>query len=320
MRPDLLELIIPPEADGARLDQFLGEHEPRMTRSAWGRLIREGAVQVNDLPASKPGLSLKTGMRVVATIPPSVVPGPLPEAIPIRVIHEDDALIVVDKPAGMAVHPGHGRATGTLIHALLGRGATLAQSGAPERPGIVHRLDLGTSGVMVVAKTDAAHRALAAAFAERTVDKRYLALVWGHPEPEAGIIERSIGRSRANALKMSITATRGARREAVTEYRTLESVPGFAWVEVRPRTGRTHQIRVHMEWLHHPLVGDDRYGGQTWRGVQDPVRRKALRTFGRLALHAASISFPHPVSGDAVRFRAPAPPEFEQLLEVLRSP
>jgi 23S rRNA pseudouridine1911/1915/1917 synthase len=317
---DRVDLRVPAESEGARLDQFLGDRAPRLTRSAWGRRIRDGAVTVDGVAASKPGLSLKAGMHVVGTLPAPAAAGPSPEEIPLDVIHEDDALIVVNKPAGMAVHPGHGRATGTLVHALLGRGTPLAASGAPARPGIVHRLDLGTSGAIVVAKTDEVHRALSAAFAERAVDKTYLALVWGHPDPEEGVIERAIGRSRTHAIKMSVTHTRGARRAALTEYRTLEAVPGFAWLEVRPRTGRTHQIRVHMQSLHHPLVGDDRYGGQGWRGIQDPLKRKALREFGRLALHASRLAFRHPATGRPVRYEAPLPREIERLLAALRSP
>jgi len=229
-------------------------------------------------------------------------------------------LVVVDKPAGLVVHPGHGRRTGTLVNALLGRGTSLAPAGGAERPGIVHRLDAGTSGVIVVAKTDRAHRGLSNAFALRQVDKRYLALVWGHPDPPSGTIERGIGRSRNHPVKMAVRSTRGRARPALSHYRTLESMPGFAFLEVLPRTGRTHQIRVHLQSIHHPLVGDDRYGGRAWRGVQDPLKRKAIREFDRLGLHAADLAFDHPASGQRVRFSSPLPDLYQRLLEVLRKP
>jgi len=226
----------------------------------------------------------------------------------------------VDKPAGLTVHPGHGCPEGTLVNGLLGRGVCLSSVGAPDRPGIVHRLDRGTSGLLVVAKTDAAHHALARAFAERTVRKRYVALVWGHPRPESGSIAREIGRSRRDPTKMAVGSTRGRKRRATTGYRTIEALRGFALLDVEPETGRTHQIRVHLESIHHPIVGDDRYGGRAWRGVQDPLKRRALRSFDRLALHAAELELPHPASGRTVRFRAPLPADLEQLLAVLRGP
>jgi 23S rRNA pseudouridine1911/1915/1917 synthase len=170
---------------------------------------------------------------------------------------------------------------------------------------------------MVVAKTDRAHLTIAKAFAEREVDKRYIALVWGHLRPEDGVIDRAIGRSRTNATKMTTTMTRGARRPALTEYETRRDYPGFALVDVHPHTGRTHQIRVHMQDVGHPLVGDDRYGGSSWRGVQDPLRRKALREFDRLALHASRLSFNHPSTGDRVSFESALPAPFLSLLTAL---
>jgi 23S rRNA pseudouridine1911/1915/1917 synthase len=220
----------------------------------------------------------------------------------------------------MVVHSGAGCDEGTLVNALLGRGTTLAPAGGVERPGIVHRLDRGTSGLMVVTKTDRAHRALAAAFAERAVRKRYLALVWGRPDPPEGTVERPIGRSRTNPTKMTVGASRGRRRSAVSHYATRESLPGFALLDVEPLTGRTHQIRVHLQSIHHPIVGDERYGGRSWRGVLDPIKRKALREFDRLALHAAALAFRHPTSGRALRFTARRDAQIEALLAVLREP
>jgi 23S rRNA pseudouridine1911/1915/1917 synthase len=253
------------------------------------------------------------------------VPAPPPdrpdaEEIPFDIVYQDDDLLVVDKPAGLTVHPGHGCPTGTLVNGLLGRGVRLASIGGPDRPGIVHRLDRDTSGLLVVAKTDSAHHGLSRAFAEREVNKRYRALVWGHPRPPEGVIEQDIGRSRINPTKMAVRSTRGRRRWARTAYSTLESVPGFSLLDVDLTTGRTHQIRVHLESIHHPIVGDERYGGRAWRGVQDPLKRKALREFRHLALHAAKLSFRHPVRGERMRFRSSLPQRIEDLLVVLRGP
>lgn len=318
MNEDALSLSVPSEAEGGRLDRFLADRIPDRTRSAVRRMIGDGRVLIDGTAASKPGLTVRSGMRIEVHFPPPPEGGPVPEQIPLDVVHEDADLIVIDKSAGLVVHAGHGRSSGTLVNALLGRGTPLSPVGAPERPGIVHRLDLGTSGLLVVAKTEPAHRSLARAFSRHEVFKRYVALVWGHPDPAEGTIERSIGRSRSHPLKMSVGRTRGRPRHAASRYRTLESWPGFALVEVLPVTGRTHQIRVHMQSIHHPVVGDERYGGRAWRGVQEPLRRKALREFGRLGLHAAELAFVHPASGVQVRFKAPLPAGFEALLDVLR--
>jgi 23S rRNA pseudouridine1911/1915/1917 synthase len=180
-------------------------------------------------------------------------------------------------------------------------------------------LDQGTSGLVVVAKTDAAHRRLSRAFAEREVRKSYRALVWGRPEPAGGVIERPIGRSRGNPTKMAIHGVRGRSRPALTLFRTAETMPGFALLDIDLRTGRTHQIRVHLQSIHHPIVGDERYGGRAWRGVQDPIKRKALRELERLALHAAVLEFPHPCGNRLARFEAPLPDDLVHLLDILRA-
>jgi len=223
----------------------------------------------------------------------------------------------VDKAPGMVVHPGHGCRTGTLVHALLGRGFALAAAGGADRPGIVHRLDRGTSGLIVVARTDRALRALAAAFAGRLVRKTYQAIVWGRPDPPSGRIDRPIGRSRRDPTRMAVGGRGG--REAATTYRTVEAFPGFARLEIGLLTGRTHQIRVHLQAIHHPIVGDERYAGRPWRGVQDPRRRNALREFPRPALHASDLAFEHPATGETVAFHAPIPADMQDLLAVLRA-
>jgi 23S rRNA pseudouridine1911/1915/1917 synthase len=249
-------------------------------------------------------------------LPPEEQAGPAPEPIPLRAVHEDDDVLVIDKPAGLIVHPGHGQRSGTLVNALIARGTPLAKQGAPDRPGIVHRLDQGTSGLMVIAKTGAAHDALSRAFAERRVAKGYVALVWGRPDPASGTIEAPLGRSRTHPVKMAV-AGRGSR-PAKSVFETRESMAGFALLEVRPETGRTHQIRVHLQSIGHPIVGDDRYGGQQWRGVLDPIKRKAIREFERLGLHAAELALEHPTSGARMHWTAPLPEEFKALLRVLR--
>jgi 23S rRNA pseudouridine1911/1915/1917 synthase len=313
-----LRFDVPAEAEGRRLDRYLSELVPDRTRSAIRKLILDGRVRVDGAPAAKTGLPLKGGAVVAVELPPPPPETPLPESIPLDVIHEDEHLLVVVKPAGMVVHPGHGRRTGTLVNALIGRGTTLPRTGGPDRPGIVHRLDRETSGLLMVAKTDRAHHVLARAFADRRIAKGYVALVWGRPDPPSGSVERPIGRSRANPLKMAVRGTRGRTRVAVTRYEVRESMPGFSLLEVRLETGRTHQIRVHMQSIHHPVVGDARYGGRGWRGIPDPLKRKAVRLFPRLALHASDLRLEHPFSGEPLSFHAPLPPEFEELLQALR--
>ena len=309
---------VPAESDGERLDRWLASAMPEHTRSAVRRLVEEGRVKVGDRAATKPGQIVHAGSAVEIDLPPPDPDALTPEPIPIEVVWEDDALAVIDKPAGLVVHPGHGQRTGTLVHALLGRGMTLAPAGGIARPGIVHRLDRETSGLLLVAKTDAAHRALVAAFAARRVHKRYEAIVWGTVSPPEGRIDKSIGRSRSDPTRMSVRTARS--RSATTIYRTAESLVGFTRLDVDLVTGRTHQIRVHFNTLHHPVVGDTRYGGNPWKTLRDPARRDALREFHRLALHAAQLSLAHPITSEPLEFHAPRPADIESLLEVLRRP
>lgn len=311
-----VHVTVPVEAEGSRLDQFLVRQLDGHTRSSLTRLIREGRVLVDGLAASKPGLGVRAGMQVEIAIPAPPSEDLLHEPIPLDIVLEDDDLLVVNKPAGLVVHPGHGCRSGTLVNALLGRGTPLAAAGGRQRPGIVHRLDRETSGVMVVAKTDAAHRALSLSFARREVRKQYTALVWGQPEPSSGTISRRIGRSRTHRTRMSVRAPRG--REATTHFKTVQCMPGFALLEVEIETGRTHQIRVHMQALNHSVVGDSRYGGRAWKGLIDPIKRKAVRELSRIALHATRLSFPHPTRGEQISVGADLPDDFLSLLAVLR--
>lgn len=316
MRGRTIRLAVPADHAGERLDVFLARRLESATRSALGRIVKEGGVRVDGAPAQKAGLRLRAGMQVEVFLPEPEPSALVPEPIPLDVVHEDEHIAVVIKPAGLVVHPGHGRRSGTLVHALLGRGTPLAATGSPDRPGIVHRLDRDSSGLLVVAKTEASYRTLRAAFARREVRKTYRVLVWGRPEPESGSIDSPIGRSRSDRTRMSVRSPAG--REAFTAYRVIEPLREFSLLEVRTLTGRTHQIRVHFASIHHPVAGDTRYGGQPWRRLRDPSRAEALRAFGRIALHAAALGFAHPATGREVRFEAPLPPDFERLLAALR--
>ncbi len=303
---------VPAAADGERLDVFLAGHtgEPRNRVQQW---IRAGRVTLDGRP-SKPSHRLAGGERLEWEPPEEPFEERLaPEAGELRVLYEDAAVAVLDKPAGIAVHPGAGRATGTLAHRILARYPETAGVGGPGRPGIVHRLDKDTTGVMVVARTAAAYRALGADFAGRRVEKTYLALVYGRPEPPRGRIEEPIGRHPQRRKEMTVR-TRG--RPARTDYRVLGETAGISALEVGLGTGRTHQIRVHLKARGHPLVGDPTYGEARWRGLPAAVR-PALRGFGRPALHAWRLAFAHPARGERVSFEAPPPDDLRRLWAAL---
>jgi 23S rRNA pseudouridine1911/1915/1917 synthase len=313
-----LRLSVPEAAAGARLDAFLAARDPSRTRSAWKRIIEGGAIAIDGRPTTKAGFPLKSGMAIEVELPETGGAALTGEDIPIPVAFEDEHLAVIVKPAGLTVHPGHGRTHGTLVHALAGQGMALAPAGGTGRPGIVHRLDKDTSGLLLIAKTDAAHRALVGMFSRREIKKTYRALVWGRPHPAAGRIDETIGRSRRDPTRMTVRAPRG--REATTIYRTEELLRGFTLLDVDLVTGRTHQIRVHFASLKHPVVGDTRYGGAPWRGMRDTERRRAIARFDRLGLHAAALAFVHPITGAAIALESPLPEEFAELLRALREP
>ncbi len=317
MSPLSLRLDVPKDAAGVRLDTYLAAQHPGQSRSVWKRFIEDGRVFVDGHAAEKPGLVLKPGMAITATIPEAAPSHLVGENIPIRIIFEDPHLAVVMKPAGLVVHPGHGARKGTLVHALLGQQLALAPAGGAERPGIVHRLDKDTSGLLLIAKTDEAHRGLTAMFARREIDKTYLALVWGRPNPAAGRIDDAIGRSRRDPTKMTVRAPRS--REATTIYRTADMLPGATLLEIDLVTGRTHQIRVHFAARHHPVIGDTSYGGSPWKLLRDPERRKVYTSFSRLALHATRLAFTHPVTRDPLSFLAPLPDDVVALVDALRT-
>ena len=295
---------------GGRLDRFLETRLDGLSRSQIKKLADQGLLLVDGTPV-KAGHPLKAGETIEVSVPPPPEPTPVPEAIPLVVVYEDDAVLVVDKPAGMSVHPGAGRPRGTLVNALLGRGTPLSGLGAPIRPGIVHRLDRGTSGLLVVAKTDCAHERLSKALARREVGRRYWAIVWGRPDPERGRISAALGRSRADRRRMRVVARGG--REAATRYQALWSDGTVSALALALETGRTHQIRVHLKHLGHPVFGDPDYGGRAGRHGAVPADalervRAALAVLQRQALHAATLSFCHPVTGARLAF-ASEPPE-----------
>jgi 23S rRNA pseudouridine1911/1915/1917 synthase len=307
---------------GERLDRFLEARLGGLSRSQIKRLADQGLLLVNGAPV-KAGHPLKAGETIEVTVPPPIEPTPVPEAIPLVVVYEDDALLVVDKPAGMSVHPGAGRSRGTLVNALLGRGTPLSGLGAPIRPGIVHRLDQGTSGLLVVAKTDLAHEKLSKALARREVGRRYWALVWGRPEPERGRISAALGRSRADRRRMRVVDRGG--REAATRYGVLWSDAVVSALALALETGRTHQIRVHLRHIGHPVFGDPDYGGRAGRGRAIPGDagarvRAALGVLSRQALHAATLSFRHPVTGALLGFESEPAADLKESAALLGLP
>ncbi len=333
--PGLKELIVPAEGAGQRLDQWLASMlAPGLSRNRVQALIREGHVAVSGKTAGEPKTRLAGGERIAVAVPESEPAEPEPQNIPLDVLYEDASLVVIDKPAGLVVHPGAGNPSGTLVNALLHHcGDSLSGIGGVKRPGIVHRLDKDTSGVMIVAKNDKAHRSLSAQFADHgrtgNLERTYLALVWGAPSRSAGTVDASLGRAGADRTKRAVVgADRADAREAVTHYAVRErfaekpdSSCAASLVECRLETGRTHQIRVHMAHLGHPLIGDRDYGAAFFtkaNRLPEPLRT-AVRAFPRQALHAASLAFDHPETGDLMRFEAPLPPDFQALLSAFRA-
>jgi 23S rRNA pseudouridine1911/1915/1917 synthase len=296
-----------------RLDRFLAAQLPQLSRTRVQSLIDEGRVRVNGA-ALKPSHRVETGEIVAVEIPAPPPAGVEPESRPIDVIYQDDDIAVINKPANMIVHPGAGADAGTLVAALLyrfGGMRGLSNVGGPLRPGIVHRLDKSTSGALVIARTDAAHKKLVEEFRDREVAKTYVALLHGKVKGEAGRIEMPIARDLRRRSRM--TARRREGREARTDWRVRLRLGGFTFVEAELHTGRTHQLRVHFSALGAPVVGDTLYGAPR----QEQIGRELLPPLGRNFLHAARIAFEHPRTGRCVGFRAPLPPELESYMKNL---
>jgi len=308
------EFALTPEDVGERLDRYLARQLPTYSRAYLQQLIEQLQILV-DGRATKSGYRLRAGDRISVSLPPPTPSSVLPEPIPLDVLYEDAYLLVVNKAAGMVVHPSPGNPSGTLVNALLAHCERLSGIGGIERPGIVHRLDKDTSGVMVVTKDDATHRGLARLFAERQVKKLYLAVVRGDIRDAEGVIDAAVGRHPVYRQKMS-THTR-VGRQAVTEFRVLERFGLYTLVELRPRTGRTHQIRVHMAAVGHPLLGDPTYGRFHKELRRSPPAHQ-LSWFRRQALHAWVLGFMHPATGAWLECRAPLPADLEHLLAILR--
>ena len=305
---------------GMRLDRLLAAALPQYSRSRLKALIEEGRVTSAGATIAEPSYRVKPGQRFDLFVPEALPATPQAQAIALAVVYEDAELIVVDKPAGMVVHPAPGSADRTLVNALIAHcGASLSGIGGVRRPGIVHRLDKDTSGLIVAAKTDAAHAALSAQFAARDIERAYAALVWGVPRPAHGAIEGNIGRSTRNRKKMAVLRTGG--RAAVTHYRTERRYGTAAsLLECRLATGRTHQIRVHLAHFGHPVIGDPAYGGglsPARAKTAGPDAAEAVRRLGRQALHARTLGFRHPATGAPMRFSSPLPTDINELMACL---
>jgi 23S rRNA pseudouridine1911/1915/1917 synthase len=312
------ELLAVSTDAGTRLDRFVSSHCPELSRSRVQELIEEGFVRVNGKPA-KPSLKMRGGELITVEAQPRPAPQATAESIPLEVLYEDPDVIAINKPAGMTVHAGAGNVSGTLVNALLGRGQALSRSGDPLRPGVVHRLDKETSGVILVAKNDAAHAKLGEAFRQRAAKKTYIALVQGQLKEKSGRIELAIGRDPIRRTRMA-TQRKSWRGEAIanpraarTDWRALTTVDNTTLVEVQLHTGRTHQIRVHFSAVKHPVVGDTLYGGPK----QLRIGKVALPALGRNFLHAARLGFAQPRTGEWIEVRAPLPGELRIFLERL---
>jgi 23S rRNA pseudouridine1911/1915/1917 synthase len=301
-------LVVAPEEAGVRIDRFLAGVLPGQSRSHIQRLIKDGKVQIAGQPV-KANRSLRPGDEIIVDIPEPVGAVPQPEAIDVPILYQDSDLVVVDKPAGMVVHPAAGHASGTLVNALLHQVKDLSGIGGELRPGIVHRLDRGTSGLMVVAKNDKAHAELARQFHDREVEKEYVALVWGLVQAGKRI-DLPIGRDPGDRKKMSATARRA--RSATTRVTKALHMPGVSLIHVAIATGRTHQIRVHLSEIGHPIVGDAVYGGIKRRMAGD---LRPVLSLDRPFLHAFRLMFHHPSDGRKMEFESPLPQDLQTVLD-----
>jgi 23S rRNA pseudouridine1911/1915/1917 synthase len=313
--------VVEGDGAGARLDQWLARRLPELSRMRVQALITAGRALV-DGRVVKAAHRVQAGERVEVTIPPPPRDGLEPEAVPLRVVFEDAHVLVVDKPAGMVTHPGAGRIDGTLAAAALAHAPEMAGVGSARRPGIVHRLDKGTSGLIVLAKTQAAYDGLTAQLARRTVSRRYLALAQGALRRADGVVDAPIGRDPRSRIRMAIVPD-GRGKRAVTHYRVLErfgsGASAVSLLECRLETGRTHQIRVHVASLGHPLLGDDTYRGRRAAPAGDPLLADLVSELGGVALHAAGLAFTHPVTGAAMSFACPPPQRIERIVSHLRN-
>lgn len=306
---------VSPEDVGQRLDLFLSSRHPLITRSQIQRLIEEGEVKINGKVA-KASHKIRETEAVEINIPEPEGIEALPEKIPLDILYEDHDVIVINKPAGMVVHPAAGNYTGTLVNALLDHCKDLSGIGGKLRPGIVHRLDKNTTGVLIAAKSDVAHQSLAEQFKKHSIKRKYVALVHGVIAAEKGKLDAAIGRHLTQRKMMSVKTSRG--KAAVTNFKVLSRFDQFTLLELSLETGRTHQIRVHLSSINHPVVGDQVYGGtERISGVKEVKIRKIIRQLGRQALHAKILGFIHPQTGKYLEFQAPVPEDFQKVLDAL---
>jgi len=338
-------IVVAAEEAGERLDRVLARHVAELSRSRLKALIEAGAVALDGRTIRDPNHRVNSGVAIAVDVPPPEPAKPTAEAIPLRVIYEDDDIIVIDKPRNLVVHPAAGNWTGTLVNALIAHcGDSLSGIGGERRPGIVHRLDKDTTGVMVVAKNDRAHQALAAQFADHgktdeSFERSYLAFVWGAPDRPHGVLDKPIDRHPKARDRMAV---RQGGREAVTHWQVLErfagrpgprrigkagkpekpEAPVASLVACRLETGRTHQIRVHLASIGHPVMGDEVYGGgfRTKAALLPPEAQAALGALGRQALHAHILMVKHPFTGEILTFRSELPPDLARLRSALAAP
>jgi 23S rRNA pseudouridine1911/1915/1917 synthase len=313
-----LQIIVPPAEHRKRLDVYLTNRVQNATRNKVQQAIEAGAVLVNQKKV-KSSYQLNPNDVIDVTFPRPPRPDAKPEEIPIEIVYEDDQLLVVNKPAGMVTHPAYSHYTGTLVNAMLYHCNQLSHVNTELRPGIVHRLDKDTTGLMVVAKNDTAHQLLAKQFSKRTIDREYWAIVWGSFKEASGIIETNLGRSKRDRKKVAVTVD---GKLAVTEYEVLKEFEFLSLVRLHLKTGRTHQIRVHLAHIGHPVFGDPTYGGRsnTWNGLAGSKSQHAaniLKLIDRQALHAKTIGFIHPVTKGFVKFDSELPDDMQQVLNTL---
>jgi len=307
-----MKLQAGPDDRGLRLDVFLAQRLENLTRSQIQSLNRSGAIRIEG-HADKSGYRIRGGETIEVDLHALTPAPPLnPEQIPLQIHFEDRDMAVIEKPAGLVVHPGSGTRDATLVHGLLWHFQQLSSTGGDARPGIVHRLDKKTSGLLIVAKNNVAHARLSSDFQDRKIQKTYLALVHGRPRQQSGTIELSVGRHPTIRTKMTAGTARG--RAAFTEYRVLEEFRGFSLLEVRIKTGRTHQIRVHLSAIGHPVVGDDVYGDSSYRQFV-----KKYGPLNRYFLHAAVLRLNHPTTGETLEFHSPLPPGLQNLIKSIKS-
>lgn len=315
-----LQVEVSADDDGTRLDRLLAETLDALSRSRIKPLIKEGFVLLNDTPVLNPSHKVRTGDIYEVTVPAAAESEPEPENIPLEIIFEDEHLIVINKPSGMVVHPAAGNWSGTLVNALLYHCRdSLSGIGGVKRPGIVHRIDKDTSGLMVVAKSDAAHQGLAALFAAHDIERRYKAIVWGRIYPPSGEVEGNIGRDPHNRKRMAMVTKGG--KSALTRYKLVENFSDIAaLVSCELETGRTHQIRVHMSHIGHPLVGDPLYTRPRRSRVSalPENRQKTILSFNRQALHAETLGFVHPVTDKRLKFEVDFPSDLRELTKAFR--